>query len=708
MDLPSTSAAAPGARQAPALAAIVWSAQTPARHNLPPQPTRLIGREGEIALVVDLLRRGDVRLLTLTGPGGVGKTRLALAAAEAALDAFPDGIWFVDFAPLADAGLVLPTVAATLGIREDPALEPPGALRAHLDGRSVLLILDNCEHLLSAAPAVDALIAACANLTVLTTSREPLHLRREHIVVVPPLAVAEPPVGIRDSARGVAEIAKSPAVALFVERASAADASFALEPGNADAVSELCRRLDGLPLALELAAARTRLLDPAALAARVEHGLAVLRWDSPDLPPRQRTLRATLDGSLALLSPVEQAVFRRLGVFAGGFTLEAATVVAATNELEADPLEVLQGLVDKHLVSVPRGTGEEARFGHLRTIREYALERLTASGEAEATQDLHLTYYVALAERAERAMWGPDEEVWLDLLGREIDNLRLAHDWAITRGDAEAEGRLVAALALFWLFRGYLREGARRIAAALPRSSELAPALRARLLAAAGLIGHWSDDDGAITHYEESLAAAKAAGDTTLAARVLGQLGTLVYAHGDVARAHALVAEELALARAADDGRLIGYAFIHRVQFAIGPHGSPREREHLLGELEEPVARLRAAEFQRGLAVLLAGRARLLVEVDAPAAAAVLREALVLARELSTDPVIISVVPWIAAVLLAKQLPAEQAARLGAGITTLEARSIELGGRSFIARSSTSQDRAVLEEAVAAAHETLG
>ena len=243
------------------------------------------------------------------------------------------------------------------------------------------------------------------------------------------------------------------------------------------AVAELSRRLDGLPLALELAAARTRLLAPAA-AGSVEHGLALLRWDTPDLPPRHRTLRATLDWSHALLSSQEQAVFRRLGVFAGGFGFEAVAGIAAADELGVEPLDVLATLADKHLVRGLRSTGDAPRFGQPVTVREYARERLAESGEDEQARDRHLAYFVALAEQADRAMRGPDEDRWLRRLDREVDELRLAHEWAIKRGDAETEWRLVAALALFWVLRGYLREGSERVRAAMAGSYDADPQLR--------------------------------------------------------------------------------------------------------------------------------------------------------------------------------------------------------------------------------------
>ena len=288
--------------------------------NLPPQPTRLIDREQEMARLDVLLATDEIRLLTLTGPGGVGKTRLALAAAERVGARFPDGVWFVDLAPLIDSALVMPTIARVVGVRERPGQGLFDALVAFLRDRVALLVLDNLERVLAAAPELDALLAACPHLKMLATSREPLHLRREQVVEVQPLPVPE----AHPASWSVAGLEAVPAVELFVARARAADAGFGLSEDNAAVVAELSRRLEGLPLAVELAAARIRVLEPKALLARMEHRLALLRWDASDLPPRHRTLRATLDWSYALLSPAQQALFRRLGVFVGGFTLEAA------------------------------------------------------------------------------------------------------------------------------------------------------------------------------------------------------------------------------------------------------------------------------------------------------------------------------------------------------------------------------------------------
>ena len=443
--------------------------------HLPPQPTRLIGREDELALVRSLLAQDDVRLLTLIGPGGIGKTRLAVAAAEQVAERFPGGVWFVDLAPLADPALVVPTIARVVGVREPPSQDPLEALMAFLGERSVLLVVDNLEHLLPAAADLDAMLRVVPNLTVLATSREPLHLRREHLLGVHPLQVP----GTEHAAWTVANLAATPAVQLFVVRAQAADASFELSPANAEAVAELSRRLEGLPLAVELAAARIRVLEPKALLARMHQSLALLRWEAPDLPPRHRSLHATLDWSYALLTAHQQALFRRLAVFAGGFTLEGTEAVFTGHVPGADdgagdglfyerpmppprPLAALNdlaALVDHSLVQPVDPVGEEPRYRMLETVRQFGLEQLAASSEEEEVRRRHLIYFVALAERLSEQISLPDAERVFARLDAKHDDMRAALAWAEASGEAALGLRLARAMGSYWTVRGHLREG---------------------------------------------------------------------------------------------------------------------------------------------------------------------------------------------------------------------------------------------------------
>ena len=412
-------------------------------HNLPAQPTRLLGREREIELIRRLLGDEGVRLLTLTGPGGVGKTRLAVAAAEALLAAFPDGAWFVDLASLADPAAIMPAVAAALGVRDGSGRPVAERVRRQLRGRRLLVVLDNCEQLLPAAGlAVANLLAACPGLTVLATSREPLHLRWEHRLPVLPLGLPDPSPGAAPAA-----LLAAPAVALFVERAQGVWPDFALTAANAPAVAELCRRLDGLPLAIELAAARCNVLPPTALLARLERRLPLPGPGAEDAPERHRTLPAAIGWSYEPLSPEEQALFRRLGVFAGGWTLAAAEAVCAGEERGLDPLDGLLALLDRSLIHGSGDDDREPRFEMLKILREYALEQLDAAGELEETRRRHAMYYAELAERAAPELFGPRRAAWLDRLDREDDNLRAALGWATERGEAHAERATRAVLA---------------------------------------------------------------------------------------------------------------------------------------------------------------------------------------------------------------------------------------------------------------------
>jgi predicted ATPase/class 3 adenylate cyclase/TolA-binding protein len=477
-------------------------------HNLPLQLTSFVGREREVAEVAGRLARPDVRLLTLTGPAGTGKTRLALQAAAELLDAFPEGAFLVSLAPLSDPALIPAAAAAALGVRAPAGRPPLEALRDHLRDKRLLLVLDNFEHLLAAAPLVVDLLAGCPGLKALVTSRAVLRLTGEHALVVPPLAVPDPrrpPPAER--------LPEYEAVQLFVARARAARADFALTAETARAVAAICQRLDGLPLALELAAARTRHLPPPTLLARLESaagGLPVLADGPRDAPARQRTLRAALAWSHALLDAGERALFARLAVFAGGWTPAAAEAVGEDGQPASDVLDGLGRLADHSLVRLEESTSGEPRFGLLETVREYAAERLAASGEEDATRQRHAGFYLALAERAEAELgplrdgwWlaatqgaepGPRGQAWLDRLEAEHDNLLAALRWLADQGRTEDGLRLAGALGWFWFWRGYPAAGLARLTellsgraalAAARRGAPVRPAVRQKALLAA-------------------------------------------------------------------------------------------------------------------------------------------------------------------------------------------------------------------------------
>ncbi|MDP9371880.1 MAG: protein kinase, partial [Chloroflexota bacterium] len=434
----------------------------PARRfdNLPAPPTPLIGRGRELESLQDLLLDPDVRLVTVTGPGGIGKTRLALEAARQAAEEFAGGVCFVPLAAIRDPQFVMPTVARMLEVDEVAGRPMVEVLGHALRERDLLLVLDNLEQVIEAAGDLGSLLAACPRLAILATSREPLHLRAEHVVATPPLAV--PPLGQRGSLAhlGAQAAGRYEAVTLFAERARAVRPDFALTDANASVVAALCARLDGLPLAIELAAARSRHLAPAALLARWERRLPLLAGGPRDLPERQRTLRDAIAWSHDLLTPAEQALFRRLAVFAGGFTLEAAEAVCLPPDDERTAIaDGVWALADKSLLRREDAPDGEAHFGMLETIREFGLEHLAASGEETAVRQAHAAYVLALVERAEPALTGPEQGIWFDRLEIEHDNLRAALAWTLDRRAADVALRLGAAPWRFWSARGYLAEG---------------------------------------------------------------------------------------------------------------------------------------------------------------------------------------------------------------------------------------------------------
>jgi non-specific serine/threonine protein kinase len=565
-------------------------------HNLPLSLSSFVGREREMAQVAELL--GGSRLLTLTGAGGVGKTRLALQVAAATVERYPHGVWLVELAPLGDPALVPQAIAAALQVREEPGRPVLASLTEALRSRHLLLVLDNCEHLVGAcAELAEVLLRACPALQILATSREALGIGGETAWQVPSLGLPDP-----QHLPPPETLADCEAVRLFAERARAVQPAFALGERNAEAVAQLCVRLDGIPLALELAAACLRGLTVEQVAARLDRRFRLLTGGSRTALPRQQTLRATVEWSYSLLSPSEQRLFDRLSVFAGGWTLEAAEAVCADGELaEEDVLDLLLRLVGKSLVQTEEGIDGETRYHLLETLRQYAGERLAESADAAAAQQRHAHYFLAVAEAAEPHLKGRDQVVWMARLDAARDDLRTAWRWYVDHGVAEEAVRLAVALQWFWYRRGVME--ARTWFTHLVTLPELAApgVVRAQALAWAGMwLGAFGDlaeggrlleealtwsrpaRHAAITaltlHFlglnrlhvgatdegrcmqEEALALYRGLGDQWSSGEMLCHLGALAYSQGDLMRATELAAEALSIARATGDIRRRAWA----------------------------------------------------------------------------------------------------------------------------------------------------
>jgi predicted ATPase/DNA-binding CsgD family transcriptional regulator len=516
---------------------------------LPVPPTSFVGRAREVAVVRAVLERPEVRLLTLTGPGGVGKTRLALRVAEEVATSYAAGARFVPLAPLIESDLVLPTVARVVGAREAGNRSLIDDLRAALGDLTMLLVLDNFEHVAGAAAALVDLLAACPGLTLLVTSRSLLRVSGEHGYTVPPLGAPDANQPSTPEA-----LDTSDAVQLFVERARAVDPAFSLTAENSPHLAAICRRLDGLPLAIELAAARSNLLPPVALLARLERRLPLLTGGPRDQPARMQTLRDAVAWGYDLLSAQEQALVRRLAVFAGGFTLGAAEQMAADEASDADVIDVVSSLVDKsfldRLDQASTSDAAEPRFGMLETIREFALERLAASGEDDDVRAAHAAYCLRLADRDQRTMAWREMADWFDLLELEHDNLRSALSWFATRGDIGELLRLAGNLAWFWLYRSHRADGRRWLERALKAASDgqVPDGIRAWALHGAALLTRTQNNHAEAERLaEESLRLYRNLGDAWGTAVSLNLLGALARSQGDLASARAAGEEALAL-----------------------------------------------------------------------------------------------------------------------------------------------------------------
>lgn len=659
-------------------------------HNLPQPLTSFVGREHELAEGKRQLQ--NTRLLTLLGIGGLGKSRLSLAIAADVLDEYADGVWFVELAPVTDARLVPQAVAAVLGVKEDAGHPVRDALVQFARDRRILLVLDNCEHLAQAcAEIARELLESGPGVRIMASSRERLNIRGEKVYALAPLAVASPHQKLAAQA-----IAQFPAVRLFLDRAVAANADFAITEANAAAIVEICHRLDGIPLAIELAAARVRAMSVQAIAERLGDRFRLLRGGDRTALPRQQTLRALIDWSFDLLDPVQQALFRRLSVFAGAFALEAAECVTAGDPVdEADVLDLLSALVEKSLIIADTMAN---RFGMLETVREYAQQHLESAGEGTTTRTRHLAYYSEFAETVRPLLIGPGQGHSMARLDLERENLLAAHRFCDHAENGAAIGlRFIRALQVYWFNRGLLGLGLQMTQDALARpAAQVRDLARCRGLAGAGQLALYMGAYAEAQRYlEESLAIAREIDDRSRVALVLQPLGMALLGRGDFANGRARLAEALALAESLGDEREIAAALsamaqLRRVEGALDDAEALNERA---------LAICRKLGDRESIATGMLNLAMVAIERrDATRAREMLLQVMTLAEETGSKPIsqcAIEVSAGLAGML--EQWP--QAARL---FGAAEAQAAQTGIRRDAA------DEAFLSSAMARGRKMLG
>jgi predicted ATPase/DNA-binding CsgD family transcriptional regulator len=681
--------------------------------NLPTQLTSFIGREQEIEAASTLLRRDDVRLLTLTGPGGVGKTRLALQIASDLEPEFIDGACFVSLAPISDTELVIPTIAQALGVKEVGAQPLLARLQDYLREKHLLLLLDNFEQVASAASILPELLTTCLHLKIMVTSRAVLHISGEHQVPVLPLPLPGP-----EYDPGDVTLARNEAIALFCLRAQEVAPDFQLTPGNMAAVAGLCRRLDGLPLAIELAAARIKLLPPQSLLTRLQQHYPILTSTIRDLPARQQTLHQTIKWSYDLLDSDEQTLFRYLCVFASGCTLEAAEAVCHT--LYDHGLNVLEGissLLDKSLLALLQQANGEPRLVLLETIREFGQECLVESGEATRVQQAHACYFLQLAEQIEPKLFGAEQVHWFDTLEREHENMRAALRWFIESGESERSLRLAGALARFWTVRGYVGEGRQWLQHALASSGHLPLHARAKVLSWAGWLALLQSEISTAEQLcKESLELSQALGDASGIALAQHRLGLIQSYQGNFAAAYSLLEESVTCAKEIGDTGGVAYSLMALGNLAIG-HSEP---QRVRSWLEEGLGLFRALDNVEGIAWSLFALARLsLIQGEREQASALGEEGLALFRMMGLDEGVGQMLLLLGQVLLqqgetgrARPLFEESHHIFKEGGSQRNvAQSLVLLARVAVLQENTSAARSYWEESLAifqALHDTTG